>query len=330
MTTVFETTDVSAARRELARLYETSEFTAQGEHPYMRIKQDALGPVRLDRLSFGMRCDVDGSPLRNLYLGHVTRGNVSYRHDGGSARFGTGDVFLAAQPGAPFLASIDRADLEYTVLDRGLVAEAAATADLPARPVRFTADQPATHRDTELWLSTCRFVRDTLASAPERQPLLTGPAARLLAATVLAVFPNDGLSDHTEENRRDACPATVRRAVSFIDDNAHRDITPADIAAAACVSTRALQLAFRRHLECTPTAYLRRVRLENARRQLTAADPERETVTAVAYRWGFPSPSRFAAYYRHAYGTHPSQTLGLFVSDTDRRDLCGVPADVPS
>jgi AraC-like DNA-binding protein len=40
-----------------------------------------------------------------------------------------------------------------------------------------------------------------------------------------------------------------------------------------------------------------------------SGDPARETVTAVAYRWGFSNPSRFTAYYRRAYGTVPSQTL---------------------
>ncbi|HEY0718884.1 MAG TPA: helix-turn-helix domain-containing protein [Streptosporangiaceae bacterium] len=33
------------------------------------------------------------------------------------------------------------------------------------------------------------------------------------------------------------------------------------------------------------------------------------TVTSVAYQWGFPSTSRFAVYYRHAYGVTPSHTL---------------------
>lgn len=40
-----------------------------------------------------------------------------------------------------------------------------------------------------------------------------------------------------------------------------------------------------------------------------AGDPERDTVTAVAYRWGFTSPSRFAVYYRQAYGIPPGRTL---------------------
>jgi transcriptional regulator GlxA family with amidase domain len=140
-------------------------------------------------------------------------------------------------------------------------------------------------------------------------PLVAAGAARLLAATALSVFPNNVLTEPTIQDRNDAHPATVRRAARFIDDNAHRDISAADIAGAANVTVRALQLAFGRHLNCTPTGYLRRVRLENAHRELLAADPARQTVTAVARRWGFPSHSRFTAYYRQAYGRLPSETL---------------------
>ena len=68
-------------------------------------------------------------------------------------------------------------------------------------------------------------------------------------------------------------------------------------------------LAFRREADTTPMAYLRRVRLNRARQQLIEADPGRETVAAVAARWGFASPSSFTAYYRDAYGTLPSQAL---------------------
>jgi transcriptional regulator GlxA family with amidase domain len=113
----------------------------------------------------------------------------------------------------------------------------------------------------------------------------------------------------TASDRRDARPATVQRAVSFIEANADIDITIADIARAAGVTARAVQLAFRRHLDITPAGYLRRVRLDQAHRQLQATDPDHDSVTAVAYRWGFGSPSRFATYYRRAYGVPPSQTL---------------------
>ena len=97
--------------------------------------------------------------------------------------------------------------------------------------------------------------------------------------------------------------------MAFIDEHAHEDITVVDIAAAAFVSVRAIQLAFHHQLDITPLAYLRSVRLDHAHRDLLAADSAHETVTGVAYRWGFPSPTRFAAYYREAYGVQPSHTL---------------------
>jgi transcriptional regulator GlxA family with amidase domain len=87
-------------------------------------------------------------------------------------------------------------------------------------------------------------------------------------------------------------------------------ITVSDVADAACVGPRALQLAFSRHLGMTPKAYVRRVRLEAAHRELQAADPTAgDTVAAIALRWGFPKPDRFAAAYRTEFGVLPSHTL---------------------
>jgi transcriptional regulator GlxA family with amidase domain len=125
----------------------------------------------------------------------------------------------------------------------------------------------------------------------------------------LATFPSNALTEPTAVDRHDASPATLRRAVAFIDEHARQDITVADIAASAFVTIRAVQLAFRRHLDTTPTAYLRQVRLDHAHHDLATADPALETVTAVALRWGFPSPSRFTAAYHREYGVTPSLTL---------------------
>ena len=81
----------------------------------------------------------------------------------------------------------------------------------------------------------------------------------------LATFPSNALTEPTAVDRHDASPATLRRAVAFIDEHARQDIT--------------------------------------------VADPALETVTAVALRWGFPSPSRFTAAYHREYGVTPSLTL---------------------
>jgi transcriptional regulator GlxA family with amidase domain len=106
-----------------------------------------------------------------------------------------------------------------------------------------------------------------------------------------------------------AQPAMLRRATDFIQENAHTDIGLAEIAAVVGVTPRSVQYMFRRHLETTPLEYLRRVRLYRAHRDLKAADPTRDTVTAIAGRWGFSHAGRFSMAYKQAFGTAPSRTL---------------------
>jgi transcriptional regulator GlxA family with amidase domain len=103
--------------------------------------------------------------------------------------------------------------------------------------------------------------------------------------------------------------AVLRRAVEYVKMCAHRPIGISDIAAAAGVGPRALQLAFRRYADTTPWAYVRSVRLDRAHRELLTADPRRDTVLAIALRWGFSNRSRFSAEYRAVYGETPAATL---------------------
>jgi len=120
--------------------------------------------------------------------------------------------------------------------------------------------------------------------------------------------PGAGLSAATAA-RYDTAAGTLQRAIEFINTHARDDISVADIAAAACVTTRAVQLAFRRYLDTTPLGYLRQVRLEQAHRELLAAHPAPGTVTRIAADWQFTNPSRFTARYRATYGVLPSHTL---------------------
>ncbi|MDX3764032.1 helix-turn-helix domain-containing protein [Streptomyces sp. AK02-04a] len=82
------------------------------------------------------------------------------------------------------------------------------------------------------------------------------------------------------------------------------------MAAAAHVTIRSLQYAFRRHLNTTPLAHLRRVRLSRAHEELLEADPFSDTtVMDIATRWGFFHMGRFAALYRDTYGRTPRLAL---------------------
>jgi transcriptional regulator GlxA family with amidase domain len=115
--------------------------------------------------------------------------------------------------------------------------------------------------------------------------------------------------DTNSARRGKTRPPVLRHAVEFIDENANLDIGLNDIAAAVHVTPRTLQYVFRRHLDSTPLEYLRRVRLLRAHRDLQAADPTVDTVTAIAGRWGFTHAGRFSVAYKRVFGTAPSATL---------------------
>lgn len=260
--------------------------------------------MRLDRLDAGevvtgdLRVDggitamVQGRD--RVVIGTLLSG--SRRVEGASRSHRAGDVYLAARPGASWAVHLQDAR-EHTV---SLAASRFSAADLDELSTEPVA------RGAARWRRTTRLIDDLLAGDDAAAQLVVDPAAGLLAATALAVFPGR----QTATDRRDGHPATLRRAIAFIDGNPERDITMSDIAVAAHVTTRAVQLAFRRHMDTTPTGYLRQVRLQHAHEQLQDARPQEGiTVTAVAMRWGFANPSHFSAHYRDAYGAAPSDTL---------------------
>jgi transcriptional regulator GlxA family with amidase domain len=138
--------------------------------------------------------------------------------------------------------------------------------------------------------------------------LVIGGAVRLLASTLLHVFPNT-YADAERSKQPEVSAPLLRRAIDYIHDNCARDVGMADIATAISVTPRAVQYMFRRHLDTTPMAYLRRVRLERAHRDLLGVDPSCDTVAAIATRWGFAHTGRFSQVYRSEFGESPNVTL---------------------
>jgi AraC-like DNA-binding protein len=313
MSEIFQTSDPDIAEQILRDAYGGNiRIFADGEPAGLQLASASLTPsVRLDDINFAMTFGLAANPLGVLAICHVRSGRVAY-NNGAERTYGPGDVFFPVQPEQSYTAQCAQTTFESAVIDPAVLSQIADSE--PARtqqPVRFTSYEPVSPRAAKIWNATYAHAHDSVLASPQAaaSALIVSSTARLLAATALAIFPNNALTDPTIEDRHDAQPAALRRAVAFIDEHAHEDISIADIAAACFVSIRAVQLAFRRHLDTTPLECLRRVRLDHAHRQLIAADPARVTVTAVAHQWGFSSVSRFAASYRQVYGVLPSRTL---------------------
>jgi len=181
----------------------------------------------------------------------------------------------------------------------------------PNAPVQFAASID-THSDhVQQWMA---LVRAGAGTADENlltcSPLAAGHFEQLIVHGLLG-FLSHSRSAALAGPARPAAPTALRRAMSFCDEHADQPISVGDIAAAARVSVRTLQDAFRTHVQTTPLGYLRRVRLDRAHRDLLAAaeNGEQVTVTDVALRWGFLHLSRFAQLYRDTYGHVPSESL---------------------
>jgi AraC-like DNA-binding protein len=276
------------------------------------MSRDDLGPVYLTRVRLAGRLDWAMSPLRRLVISNPLHGTQERDFAGVHDRLGPGDVAVLAAPDRPASGANHGLSNRAVVIDLQFLAELASND--PDRPASMTLDfhdcRPLSARDARQWCQVVDVADQIAARGRDDIPLVVGQAARFVAATALVLFPHTTPDDSVAPDVTDATPLTVRRAIDFIETAAEEDISVAQIAAAAHVTVRAVQLAFQHHLDTTPMRYLRRVRLERARDDLRAADPScGHTVTDVAAHWGFLSPGRFSALYRNTFGELPSHTL---------------------
>ncbi|MFF3013828.1 AraC family transcriptional regulator [Streptomyces sp. NPDC057939] len=274
---------------------------------------DADGMV-FDEAKYGCSFFFEFDSMLGALVSVIHSGTVAYECASGKETYCGGDVAFLAPGSGPYTMNVQRLELMGIILDPRLLHDTApAGSRHTGRPVRFTSPRPHSPAAAQLVRAVLLFVRDGVLANPfaRQSPLMTSSAAQALATAVLTAFPNDVAdAEPTLTDTRDGSGATYRRAVRYIEDNAHRDLRLGDIARHARVTPRALHYAFARHGDCTLHRHLRRVRLERAHAELKAADPGKaRSVKEIAARWGFSNSGRFATAYKDAYGVNPSTTL---------------------
>jgi len=309
--TVFVGDDLPAIEEFLSHAYARVRIGSSTERPSARVTRQRIGSVSLDRLQIGFEMSFAADPVGRVCVRHLRSGSVREQFGHGDEhRFGPGELTLLVDSDLPAAGHLRHVDSDVIMFDPRLLDRVSETAPRAnTEPVRLLDHRPRSAAAARRLQQTIVHLRHLAADSAGVTPLVAAAAERLLAAVTLLTFPNTALLSPTPEDHHDAHPDTLRRAVAFIEAHPDTDISVTDVAAAACVSVRAVQLAFRRHLDTTPMTYLRRVRLECAHRELLAGDPARNSVGATAARWGFANPGRFAAAYRAIYTRPPSETL---------------------
>ena len=308
------TNDVDRAHEALRETYSDHQVQVRGDPEHFAYRQltAVADPLAADQVEHSMSVTVTAEPLPCLTSLLVVHGKLAIRAGREEAALRPGDVALP-RLGMPLSAEWD--DLRVHVVRMPLAEVARIAAErwgTDAAAFRFERMTPVSAELGTYWRDTISHVHRAFTEPhpPMASLLLRAALIELAAAAQLAAFPHSAISASELRGPGQVAPSALRRAVAFIDAHAAEPVTLTQMATAAGVTGRALQLAFMRHYDITPTGYLRRVRLERAHRELRDADPlDGTTVGAVARRWGWANPSHFAATYRETYGQVPRHTL---------------------
>lgn len=307
----FATCDPGEGLEVMERVYAVRQMHLPHGAPFS-IAQQAAG---IEKVGLE-RARITGAPASALVeapgtvrIGQVLGGRLTVTEKSSAARGAVPFLF----PCRPYVGRWGDIDLlTVSVQEQALHDHAAGLVGAEGFRVRFTAAQPVSAAMARYLAAAVRaFGRDQLNNEEAMAfPLVRAEAFRRLATAVLLAFPGTFLDQQATGTSERPAPNAVARAVAFMGEHLGEDIGLAQIAAAARMSPRGLQVAFRREKDTTPMAHLRFLRLEAARADLQAADPTQgDTVAAVAARWGFTHLGHFAAAYRERYGQAPATTL---------------------
>jgi AraC-like DNA-binding protein len=309
-----ETTDPEEAVDLLSKVYCPHRMLLGRQAPAFRMRHEERGAHRISmmRLRYG-RQDVSVEPVS---FGNFILVMRPLSGQFAASRKGAEDTRTRQYPLAFDSQSSYRMHwqtecrVENVLMDRSEFERA--VADLhgipPPRSFLFSLAPPRPGPAAGRWTGVSALLWRELGREEPPPPLVLGPLIRLAAAAMLENFATTFTPD-SERIHGPGSQASVRRAVAFIESHAADDIGLAQIGRAASLSARGVQYAFQRHLGTTPLAYLRRVRLDHAHRELLASSPATATVGRIAAQWGFSNPGRFAAAHRQEYGSDPRAVL---------------------
>lgn len=311
---LLETYSVDEAREAVGRVLAPHDLAIRAEARRFHARQHGvrLGRLALSRLEYGAEVRITPHRIDGFYLFHIPLAGAVEVTGYRECVTVTSSQAVVAQPDEPFVLNRWHADVPMLLVwfdAEGLHQTLwRVLGEQPRAPLRFNLRQDLTTPAMQGWIDLVRAVcTDVDGGRALTHPTALSPLEQLLA-TGLLLSSRHSYTALLHDGVRPALPRRVRAAIVFMRANAREPIGIVDIAAACGVGVRALQLAFRRHLDTTPLAYLRQVRLDGVRAELERAGPGPVSVTDVAIRWGL-ALGRFAELYRTAFGESPSETL---------------------
>lgn len=312
-TVYFDSVGVHEARDVLNRFYHpVSLGDPENADTKVGVEVIHLGPLTVGHLRFAERVTLVAEEADAYHVTMPVSGRVLARRNGRDVTAGP-DTAVTFRPGDPVYLRPEApsAEIDVRIEQWALESELAA---LLGHPIEGPIDLPPvfdlTGGPAHSWSRLIRLLHDELEH--ETSLIFQPQIAEHLCSSVLSGLLLSVPHRYHEELVTPVAagpPRAIRRVLDAINDEPDRAFTVADLARIARTSVRSLQEGFRRHLGCTPMAYLQQTRLDRAHDALREAGPGALTVASVANRWGFAHLGRFASAYRARFGVSPSETL---------------------
>ncbi|MEZ5798693.1 MAG: AraC family transcriptional regulator [Paracoccaceae bacterium] len=318
---LFRTTDLDEARARVAEKFCPHRLDTANRAPFLARHHHLAGQaLSLNYIEYGAPTRIMPGELGGFYLVQIPlEGGASIRN-GNRSYLSTPQTAAVLNPHLPtvmdwaegtrqLLVQISRQAMQAH-LERALGAASDRTLTFDG-PLDLTRGPGAALRRLVLWLA---------AEADQDDGALgSGLMARQIENSVLSGLLDAAAHDHAAllgRLRAAPRPRHLRLAEGFIEANLDQPITLDQVADAAGISPRGLQLAFRQYRGTTPLAHWRDARLDRAHADLMRGEPGL-TVTQVALRWGFTHFGRFSELYRARFGLCPRDSLRAGLSARD-------------
>ena len=306
---LFQTRDLDEAREKVAAVFCPHRLEADGglDACHHHLPGHDLS---LNYIEYGARTLIAPGELSRFYLLQVPLSGGAEITNGGARYVSTPTQAAILNPHLPtrmvweagtrqVLVQVSRPAMEAQLA--ALLGPSERTLTFEG-PLDLTQGPGAALRRLVLWL-----VAETDAGSP---PIGRGLMARQIESTLLAGLLEAPHDHQPALSRQRAAPRPrhLRLAEGYIEAHLDQSITLEDMARAAGISPRGLQMVFRQHRGTTPLGFWRDQRLARAHADLLQAPPGTR-VTDVALRWGFTHFGRFSEAYRARYGFSPRDTL---------------------
>ncbi|WP_197060988.1 helix-turn-helix transcriptional regulator [Microbacterium mangrovi] len=301
------TDDIGVADAILQRLYPVAHFR-ESRGPF-RLEQTTRGAGGITFVRFKTESWIDNAVEFEQMVGFGFVLGGMYEARTGREQLDTTRPFLF-RPG-PASATSEQIDIMLVNIDLDVLTRSVLQrAGVDEGRLSLCSTAPVSEAMRRHWTRTVGYTWTSVLQEPEvfRNDLARSGALEAVLATATAAFPVEVLHAGRAHDAV-AVSRAVRIAREYIEHHADAPLTVDLIARQAHVSVRALQNAFRRDLDTTPLAYLRRVRLTRARDELLDGGLGTVSVADVARQWGFTNLGRFAAEYAALFGEKPSRTL---------------------